>query len=83
MFAAIYIDQDRCSGCMRCALACSFFATTEREFNLSKSKITILPNWEQGIYDVAISDECTKCGICVHYCEFGVLSGGKEVVHNV
>ena len=83
MSAEIHVDQDRCSGCMRCALACSFFTTPEREFNLSKSKITVMPNWEQGIYDVTITDECTKCGICVPYCEFGVLSREKEVAQNV
>jgi ferredoxin len=78
----IQIDQDNCSGCMRCALACSFFTTSEREFNPSKSKITILPNWEQGIYEVALSDDCTNCGICVPYCEFHVLKRGKEVAPN-
>jgi NAD-dependent dihydropyrimidine dehydrogenase PreA subunit len=68
---------------MRCALACSLFTTPEREFNPSKSRITVLPDWEQGIYEVTMSEECkTGCSICVDYCEFGVLSRHEEEVAN-
>jgi hypothetical protein len=59
---------------MRCALACWFFACRERVFNLSKSKIVVVPGWEQGQFEIMLSEECTCCGICIPYCEFDVLS---------
>ena len=70
----ISIAAERCSGCMRCALACSFFTSRERVFNLSKSKIVVVPGWEQGQFEIALSEECTRCGICIPYCEFDALS---------
>jgi len=78
----IRINQDSCSGCMRCAQACSFFTTPEREFNLSKSKIIVLPELEQGLYEVRLTEDCDGCGICIRQCDFGVLSRpGEEVQH--
>lgn len=78
----ILINPDNCSGCMRCAQACSFFTTPEREFNLSKSRIVVLPTWEQGLYEVRLSGDCDGCGICIRHCDFGVLSRpGEEVRH--
>ena len=76
--ADIVVAPEHCSGCLRCALACSFFTSRQREFNLSLSKITVLPGWEQGQFEIVLSQECTHCGICVPYCEFGVLSQGEE-----
>ena len=37
----ILIKEEGCSGCYLCMLACSFFITEEKEFNLSKAKIKI------------------------------------------
>ena len=79
MATEILVDPEQCSGCLRCALACSFFTSPEREFNLSQSKITVLPGWEQGEFEITLSEECTSCGICVKYCEFGALSQDKEI----
>ena len=79
MATEILVDPEHCSGCLRCALACSFFTSPEREFNLSQSKITVVPGWEQGQFEIRLSEECTGCGICVKYCEFGALSQGQEV----
>lgn len=81
MAAGISISPKDCSGCLRCALACSFFTSAERAFNLSKSKIMVVPDWDQGQFEITLSDECTGCGICIQYCQFGVLSQGKEVSH--
>jgi Fe-S-cluster-containing hydrogenase component 2 len=81
MMAKISIAPKNCSGCLRCALACSYLTSPRREFNLSKSRITVLPGWEQGEFEITLSEECTSCGICVMYCEFGVLSQSKETQH--
>ena len=79
MATEILVDPEQCSGCLRCALACSFFTSPERTFSLSQSKITVVPGWEQGQFEIRLSEECTGCGICVKYCEFGALSQGHEV----
>ncbi len=70
----VVISPDHCTGCLRCALACSYFTTKEREFNLSKARIKVLPGWQQRDPEVSLDGECNHCGICVEYCEFGVLS---------
>jgi ferredoxin len=79
----IYLHADRCSGCLRCALACSFFTTPERAFNLSASKIVVLPGWEQGPYEVSFAEDCNGCGICIRYCAFGVLSRSPQEARHV
>ena len=79
----IRIAQENCSGCMRCAQACSFFTTPEREFNPSRSKIIVLPELEQGLYEVRLTDECDGCGICIHHCDFDVLSRPAAEVQHV
>jgi carbon-monoxide dehydrogenase iron sulfur subunit len=70
----ILTSPDKCTGYLRCALACSFFVSPERTFNPSKSRIVIVPTWDQKQFDIAFTEECTNCGICVKYCEFGALS---------
>lgn len=66
-------DPQACSGCLRCALACSFFGSPERTFNLSKSRIKVVPAWNQEHFEIAFTEECIGCGTCVKYCEFGAL----------
>lgn len=77
----IWIYPENCTGCLRCALACSYFATKEREFNISRAKIAILPGWQQRDFDIELDDECNHCGICVEYCEFGALSRAETEAH--
>jgi carbon-monoxide dehydrogenase iron sulfur subunit len=72
--AKILTAPDRCTGCLRCALACSFFVSPERTFNPSKSRIMVVPTWDQKQFEIVLTEECTNCGICVKYCEFGALS---------
>jgi NAD-dependent dihydropyrimidine dehydrogenase PreA subunit len=67
-------NEENCSGCLRCALACSFFNTSEREFNLSESKIKIERLGGQNKFKVSFKEDCTNCGICVDYCNYEVLS---------
>jgi len=68
------IVAEQCSGCLRCALACSLYTSPERTFNLAQSKIRVVPGWEQGTFEITVSDDCTCCGICAMYCEFGALT---------
>lgn len=71
--------EERCSGCQRCALACSFFTSPEKAFNLSKSKITVVPSWDLGHFEISFSEDCTHCAKCVQYCEFGALKRHEQV----
>lgn len=72
----ISVHEDRCSGCQRCALACSFYTTPGKTFNLSKSKIMVMPSWDLGHFEIRIGDDCIRCGRCVEYCEFSALEQG-------
>ncbi|MCK4388504.1 MAG: hypothetical protein KAW00_06990 [Dehalococcoidia bacterium] len=66
----IMTHPENCSGCSACQLACSFLLTGV--FNPLKAYIKI--NWS-GDLDRCISftDECTTCGACVKYCNYGAL----------
>ncbi|MFC2000868.1 4Fe-4S dicluster domain-containing protein [Chloroflexota bacterium] len=68
------IAPEHCSGCLRCALACSFFTTRQRSFNPSQSKIQVTVGPEDGQFEVRLTEDCNHCGICIQYCEFGVLN---------
>ncbi|MFC1944456.1 hypothetical protein ACFLX5_03045 [Chloroflexota bacterium] len=70
----ISVAAESCSGCLCCVLACSFFTSPQKAFNPSQSKIQVIPGEGDGQFEVAISGDCTLCGICVDYCEFAVLS---------
>lgn len=70
----VSIAKEHCSGCLRCALACSFFTSGQSAFSPSLSRIQVAPRVEFGQFDVKLTEDCTGCGICIDYCEFGVLS---------
>jgi len=61
---------EKCSGCMSCALACSW--TFTGAFNPLKSRILI--NWPGDAQrSIIFTRECTNCGVCVEYCNFDAL----------
>lgn len=61
---------ERCAGCMSCALACSW--TFTGAFNPVKSRILI--NWPGDVQRrIIFTKECTDCGVCVEYCNYGAL----------
>ncbi len=76
-FRVSIISPESCSGCLRCSLACSFFTSPDRAFNPARSKIQVIHGQEDGLFQIELSQKCTHCGICVEYCEFGVLSNNK------
>lgn len=67
------IKEENCSGCLRCALACSFFNSPEREFNPSRSKIKIERKNSQNSFKISLQEDCTSCDICLPYCHYRVL----------
>lgn len=72
----IKIYPQRCSGCLCCQLVCSF--TFSGRFNLTKSRIVV--SWPGDMEKrISLTDDCTYCGLCVQYCNFGALELVKEV----
>ncbi len=64
-------DDKKCSGCMICALACSFF--NKGYFNPYDASIRIERKDYENRFSPRILDDCIGCGMCVEYCHFGVL----------
>ncbi len=63
-----------CSGCRLCAMACSFYNTRERELSLAAASIRIDRLRNENTFSPQVLEECTGCGTCVPYCEYGVLA---------
>jgi anaerobic carbon-monoxide dehydrogenase iron sulfur subunit len=64
-------DNDKCTGCRSCELACSMAHLGE--FNPDASYIRILKNKEMDIHIVTLGMKCDHCGECVKVCLPGVL----------
>ena len=61
---------EKCAGCLSCALVCSW--TFTGTFNPLKSRVQI--NWPGDVERyIVFTKECTKCGICVEYCNYDAL----------
>jgi NAD-dependent dihydropyrimidine dehydrogenase PreA subunit len=67
---------ENCSGCRLCALACSFQNSIEREFSLAAAAIRVARVGRENVFRPRLTDDCTGCGVCVSYCEYGVLGEG-------
>lgn len=62
-------DPEKCTGCLVCALECSFLY--EGRFSPSDSRIIINKAYENSII---FAPECTRCGVCADACPFGALT---------
>jgi carbon-monoxide dehydrogenase iron sulfur subunit len=65
----IDIDPERCAGCLRCQLACSFLYTGA--FNPAAARISIVAS-DSG-RSISFTDECTACAACADECLFNAL----------
>lgn len=61
---------ERCTGCRRCQLICAFHR--RNAFTFDESCITITEH-ETGIAEIAFTEACDSCGLCVRYCMYGTL----------
>jgi len=59
----LVVYPDKCKGCERCKLYCSFFRF--QEHNPSRAKIDVLPQNSSGMFAVTI---CDQCGLCMTAC---------------
>jgi len=69
----IMINMDSCSGCVLCAIACSFFTGDEEKFNPFKAKIKVSRQEKQNDFFVELLPECINCGFCTKYCNYNAI----------
>ena len=68
----IIVNTVSCTGCLICALRCSF--RFEKEFNPSWSAIKVLRvNSDNSEFNIIFTDRCDNCGICARFCPYGAL----------
>jgi Fe-S-cluster-containing dehydrogenase component len=72
----IRLDPDRCRGCLRCELACSWRRSGRRLFQPSLSSTRVLRSNEDRSVTMTIDATCDGCAgertpLCVEACVFG------------
>ncbi|MGD2125019.1 MAG: hypothetical protein PVG99_02995 [Desulfobacteraceae bacterium] len=70
----IQVMPERCTGCLRCLLACSDFYT--KAFNPSQARIRVLVSGTE--CSIRFTEECNECGVCVDQCLFNALEKSKK-----
>ena len=75
------VDSDRCTGCMTCALVCSF--VHDRAFSYERSRVRVWRDDNRGIFVPILCEQCEDAP-CVAVCPTGALGRGAEgiVVRN-
>jgi Fe-S-cluster-containing dehydrogenase component len=72
----IQIFEERCTGCMRCALACSDLYSGS--FNPAASRIWIAVSDHD--WAVELTEDCNECAACVDHCFYDALQRKKRGV---
>jgi len=70
----IQVSTGRCTGCMRCQLACSDLYT--KAFNPSTASIRVIVSGAD--CSILFTEECNECGVCVDHCFHGALQKMKR-----
>ena len=70
----IKINSQYCTGCLTCALQCSF---KDGQFNPMKANIRIVTFYEKP-NEIEFTDDCDHCGICARSCPYGALEIIKD-----
>ena len=70
----IIIDDARCTGCLRCQLACSYAYT--KSFNPAAARVRV----DLVGVDCAVrfTEDCVACGLCADNCFYGALEKMPE-----
>ena len=72
----IQISSERCTGCLRCALACSDLYSGS--FNPAASRIRIVVSEDDWLVEFA--EDCNECAACVDHCFYEAIQRGREGV---
>lgn len=70
----IMTDDEQCTGCLRCQLACSFSYT--KSFNPSAARVHI--DFFGVECSIRFTEDCVSCGLCADNCFYGALQSSKE-----
>ena len=70
----IQISLERCTGCLRCALACSDLYSGS--FNPSVSRIQVIVS--DADWSIDLGEDCNECGICVDHCFYGAMQKARR-----
>ena len=65
----IEVHTERCTGCLRCQLACSDLYT--KAFNPSRARVRVVTRGAD--CSIRFEEDCNDCGICVDHCFFEAL----------
>ena len=60
---------EKCTGCLRCQLACSELHT--KVFNPLAARIKVIMRGAE--CDISFTADCKRCGICMDNCYYGAL----------
>ena len=70
-------SPERCTGCLRCALACSDLYC--KSFNPALARIQILVS--DADWSIVLTEDCNGCGICADHCLYdAVRKSEREAV---
>ncbi|HRJ52702.1 MAG TPA: 4Fe-4S dicluster domain-containing protein [Candidatus Thiothrix moscowensis] len=84
MLKSLYINPDKCTGCLQCEMACSY--ENEGIFNPSRSRIKVFTFHDAGRF---VPYTCTQCddAWCMKACPveaivFNAATGSKDVLND-
>lgn len=70
----ILAAEGKCTGCLRCQLACS--QAYQKVFNPSLARIRI--GFHGVDCSIQFTEECVACGLCADNCLYGALEKSAE-----
>jgi Fe-S-cluster-containing dehydrogenase component len=70
----IQVATERCTGCLRCQLACSELYT--KSFTPSRARIRVVVSGVD--CSIHFTEECNGCGVCVDQCFFNALEKSEK-----
>lgn len=79
----LWIDPAKCTGCLRCELACSFHHSRHISFQPERSSLRVNRSNVDRSIRIAFDDSCDGCAgerfaLCVRACVFNALGVHKE-----
>lgn len=79
----LWIDPRKCTGCLRCELACSFHHSGHTCFQPERSSLRVARSNADKSLRIAFADSCDGCEnerfpLCVRACVFSALGLHKE-----
>ena len=70
----IEVSAERCTGCLRCELACSDLYW--QSFNPSLARIQVVVS--DGDYSIVLTEDCNGCGICADHCLYDAVQKSRR-----